>query len=135
MADLAIHLHATPPPARTITFNDGDLGDGTDKYWIQAITGLDGPNMRAPVDLVPLGDGGLIHAFWLAGARPVLEGVFVIESVGDTWVGLPDGDERRLRTRSGQALESNVSASATLAWTPTGQSAQSLTVYHNGQPA
>jgi hypothetical protein len=27
-----------------------------------------------------------------------------------------------------------VSATATLAWTPTGQSAQSLTVKHNGQP-
>ena len=32
------------------------------------------------------------------------------------------------------AVESNVAASATLAWTPTGQTAQSLTVYHNGQP-
>lgn len=117
----------------TITFNNGDLKDGTDKFWLQNIQGLDGPNVRAPVDNVPMGNGSLIHNFWLSGRTPVLEGMIVIESVplntGACQTAL-NVMEDALR----EAVESNVGASGTLSWTPTGQAAQSLTVYHNGQP-
>ena len=52
MADLIVqYVLTTPGP--DITFNTGDVGDGTDKYWITSIRGLDGPSIRAPVDPVP----------------------------------------------------------------------------------
>lgn len=120
-------------PGATIIFNNGDLGDGTDKFWLQDIQGLDGPNVRAPVDQVPMGNGSLLHAFWLSGRTPVLGGVLLIESVrrnGPLCQTALNEMEDNLRA----AVESNVAATATLAWTPTGQSAQSLTVKHNGQP-
>ena len=132
MADLATTYTYTASGG-TIVFNAGDLGDGTDKFWLQSILGLDGPNVRAPVDLVPMGDGSLLHDFWTSGRTPVLEGVLLIESVridGSACQTALNEMEDNLRA----AVESNVAASATLAWTPTGQSAQSLTVFHNGQP-
>lgn len=117
----------------TIIFNNGDLGDGTDKFWLQGIQGLDGPNVRAPVDLVPMGNGSLLHPFWLSGRTPVLEGVLLIESVPRNSSACQTAlNEMEDNLRA--AVESNVAASASLAWTPTGQSAQSLTVFHNGQP-
>ena len=78
----------------TIIFNNGDLGDGTDKFWLQAIQGLDGPNVRAPVDQVPMGNGSLLHAFWLSGRTPVLEGVLLIESVRRNRAALSDRAQR-----------------------------------------
>lgn len=132
MADLATTYTYTAPGG-TIIFNNGDLGDGTDKFWLQSIQGLDGPNVRAPVDPVPMGNGSLLHSFWLSGRTPVLEGVLIIESVpltGSACQTALNVLEDQLRA----AVESNVAATATLAWTPTGQAAQSLTVKHNGQP-
>lgn len=118
-------------PGATIIFNNGQIGDGSDKFWLQNIMGLDGPNGRAPVDNVPLGNGSLLHSFWLSGRTPVLEGVLLVESVGQA-----DCQEafNEMEDNLRAAVESNVAASATLAWTPTGQSAQSLAVFHNFQP-
>src|SRR5262245_7049965 len=82
MADVApTYTLATPGP--DIVFNQGDVGDGTDKYWITAIRGLDGPAIRAPVDVVPFGDGGLIHTFWKGPRRVVIDGILLIESPVD----------------------------------------------------
>lgn len=117
----------------TIIFNNGALGDGTDKFWLQGITGLDGPNVRAPVDNVPMGNGSLLHPFWLSGRTPVLEGLLLIESVPRN-SSLCQTALNEMEDNLNAAVTSNVAASATLAWTPTGQSAQSLTVFHNGQP-
>lgn len=133
MADLAC-VYTYTASGGTIVFNDGDLGDGTDKFWLQNIQGLDGPNGRASVDNVPMGHGSLIHAAWLSGRTPVLEGVIVIETVPLSSSGCQTAlNEMEDNLRA--AVESNVApTSATLAWTPTGQSAQSLTVFHNFQP-
>lgn len=132
MADLACTYTYTASGG-TIVFNNGDLGDGTDKYWLQNIQGLDGPNVRAPTDNVPMGNGSLLHTFWTSGRTPVLEGVIVIETVplnsADCQTAINEMEDN-LRA----AVESNVASSATLVWTPTGQSAQSLTVFHNAQP-
>lgn len=118
----------------TIVFNAGALGDGTDKFWLQNIGGLDGPNVRAPVDNVPMGNGSLIHAAWLAGRTPLLEGVLLIESVPRN-SSLCQTALNEMEDNLRAAVESNLApTSASLAWTPTGQSAQSLTVFHNGQP-
>lgn len=64
-----------------ITFNNGLPGDGTDLYWIQSIRGLDGPTIRAPVDDVPYGDGGLVHKFWKGPRRVSFDGVIIIQTV------------------------------------------------------
>lgn len=132
MADL-ICTYTYTASGGTIVFNSGTLGDGTDKFWLQNISGLDGIGVRAPTDLVPMGDGFLLHPFWKEGRLPVLEGVLIIESVALTSSACQTAlneMEKDLRV----AVDSNVSASATLAFTPTGQSASSLTVYYNGQP-
>lgn len=124
MADVAtIYTLTTPGP--DITFNQGDVGDGTDKYWITAIRGLDGPSIRAPVDPVPFGDGGIVHTFWKGPRRVVIDGILLVESPVDCM-------ERRndLAANLMSALSSIIAASGTLSWTPTGQAAQSLTVFN-----
>jgi hypothetical protein len=131
MADLATTYTLTTP-GPDITFNSGTLGDGTDKYWIQAIDGLDGPSVRAPVDPVPFGDGSLIHTFFKHGRRPIFDGVLIIETVpfGAACQAALNVLEDNLR----QALESIIAANGTLAWTPTGLAARSLSVRHPGEP-
>lgn len=132
MADL-VTTYTYTTSGGTIVFNQGDLGDGTDKFWLQGISGLDGIGVRAPVDNRPQTDGYLLHNFFKTGREPVLEGVLIIESVAI------DGPECQtalnvMEAALRAAVDSNVSASATLAWQPTGQSAASLTVYYNAQP-
>lgn len=124
MADVIVqYLLTTPGP--DITFNTGDVGDGTDKYWITSIRGLDGPSIRAPVDPVPFGNGGIVHTFWKGPRRVVVDGVLLIESPVNCM-------QRRnaLAVPLQQALASIIAATGTLAWTPTGQAALSLTVYN-----
>lgn len=126
MADLTVeYLLTTPGP--DITFNDGTLGDGTDKLWITAIDGLDGPDIRAPVDNVPFGDGGLIHTFWLGPRRVTFDGMLLLDPFD-----LVDCQERRnnLAFNLQNALSSIINAAGTLTWTPTGQAGQTLEVYN-----
>jgi hypothetical protein len=132
MADL-ITAYTYTTSGGTIIFNNGTLGDGTDKFWLHNVGGLDGPNVRAPIDHRPQADGSLLHRFWMAGREPVLEGVLIIETVplqSSSCQTALNVMEAALR----DAVESNVGASATLAWTPSGQAAASLTVYHHGIP-
>src|SRR6188768_4021764 len=80
MADIACS-HTYTTSGGTIIFNNGTLGDGTDKFWVHALPGLDGPDVRAPIDNVPFGNGSLLHRFWLEGCKFAVEGVFIIETV------------------------------------------------------
>ena len=125
MADI-VTAYTLTTPGGTIIFNNGVMGDGTDKYWLQSVQGLDGPEIRAPVDPVPFGDGGIIHTFWKGPRRPILEGVFLIES--STF----ESDCQFIRNTLSEALRvalnSIISTNGTLAWTPDGFSARSLTV-------
>jgi hypothetical protein len=126
VADLIVeYLLTTPGP--DITFNDGVLGDGNDKYWLDGIRGLDGPAIRAPVDLVPFGDGGIVHTFRLGPRRVIFEGMLLLDPPT-----LVDCQERRntLAFNLQDALASIIAASGTLGWTPTGGGAESLTVYN-----
>jgi hypothetical protein len=127
MADIVVPYTLTTP-GPDITFNNGSLGDGTDKYWLTSIQGLDGPVIRAPVDPVPFGDGGIVHNFWKGPRRPILEGMLLIESSTN------QGDCQELRNDLAfnlrDALDSIIQVSGTLSWTPTGQAAESLTVYN-----
>jgi hypothetical protein len=126
MADLTVEYTLTTP-GPDITFNDGALGDGNDKYWITAIQGLDGPDIRAPVDPVPFGDGGLIHTFWLGPRRVIFDGMLLLD---------PSTYENCQLRRNNLAFElqnallSIVNAAGTLSWTAVGQAAVSLAVFN-----
>lgn len=127
MADLIVTYTLTTP-GPDITFNNGSLGDGNDKYWITAIQGLDGPDIRAPVDLVPFGDGGIVHTFRKGPRRVVIDGMLLLDPFT-----LEDCQERRndLAFDLQDALDSIIAASGTLTWNPTGSvTSQSLTVYN-----
>ena len=132
MADLATTYTLTTP-GPDITFNNGSLGDGTDKYWIQALPGLDGPDVRAPIDPVPFGNGAIIHTFWQAGRRFTVDGVLIVETVPLNSAECQQAlnvMEDQLR----QAVVSIIAADGTLSWTPAGLGARSLTVRHDAQP-
>ncbi len=126
MADLSTPYTLTTGGGN-ITFNDGFLGDGQDKYWITNINGLDGPVIRAPVDNVPFGDGGLVYDFRKGPRHPVFDGMLLIESSNS------QGDCQMLRNDLAadltDALDSILPPTfGTLSWTPAGQSALSLSV-------
>ena len=124
MADLTVqYVLTTPGP--DITFNAGTLGLAPDKYWIDSIIGLDGPAIRAPVDLVPFGDGGIIHTFRKGPRRVLMEGHLLLDP--PTLVNCQDR-RNDLAFPLYAALESIIDADGTLAWTPVGQAAMSLTV-------
>lgn len=112
----------------TIVFNDGVLGDGVDKFWLSSVNGLDGPVIRAPVDLVPFGDGGIIHTFRKAPRRPVFDGMLLIESSRSQ--ALCQTLRNDLVADLEAALNSILTAAGTLAWTPAGQAALSLSVFY-----
>lgn len=131
MADISA-TYTLATPGGTITLNSGDLKDGTDKYWLSNIQGLDGTSIRAPIDNVPYGDGGIVHDFWKGPRHVVFEGTLVTESVGfpsvgDDCITVQNAMEAALIT----ALESTLRADGTLTWTPLGQGARSLTVRHD----
>ncbi len=115
----------------TITFNGGTLGGGSidDLYWIATINGLDGPTIRAPIDDVPFGDGGIVHKFWKGPRHPILEGSLVVQSV-------PFGNSQCQEILNGMeddlnaALDSILQTAGTLAWTPAGGSPHSLAVFY-----
>jgi hypothetical protein len=115
--------------AGTIVFNDGVLGDGTDKYWVTAIQGLDGPAIRPPVDLVPFGDGGIIHTFRKGPRRPVFDGMLLIESSRSQAVCMTLRNDLVVALET--ALDSMLAPNTgDLTWTPAGQSPLLLDVYY-----
>ena len=128
MADLSTTYTLTSGGGN-ITFNNGTLGDGTDKYWITNINGLDGPVIRNPVDLVPFGDGGIIHTFRKGPRRPVIDGMLLIES--STNQGLCQMLRNDLVADLTDCLDAILTTSGTLSWTPAGQSGLSLAVFYD----
>jgi hypothetical protein len=127
MADVSVEYRLATNVG-DIIFNDGVLGDGTDKYWLTSINGLDGPVIRAPVDLVPFGDGGIVHTFRKGPRRVVFDGMLLIESSRS------QADCMTLRNDLVAALEagldSMLTSSGDLHWTPSGQSAIRLRLFY-----
>lgn len=129
MADFSVSYVLTTPGG-TITFNSTGTDDfnvyGSNEYYITDGQGLDAAPIRAPIDNAPQADGGLVHNFWKGPRHIVLEGALIIRSthVQNTIRSLRNSMEAALLT----ALESILQADGTLAWTPAGQGARSLTV-------
>lgn len=127
MADVSTTYTLTTP-GPDIVFNSGSLGDGQDKYWLSSVQGLDGPVIRAPVDLKPFGDGGIVHTFRKGPRRPVFDGMLLIESSRSQAVCQELREDMAAALRA--ALDSIITTSGSLGWTPAGQAAKSLTVYN-----
>jgi hypothetical protein len=124
MADVSAAYTLTTPGG-IIAFNDGS----TDEFFITTISGLEAAQIRAPVDNRPQTDGGIVHDFFFGPQQITVDGIFRIRSsyVQNTILTVRNEMTEDLRT----ALNSILRADGTLAWTPLGQSAESLTVrYH-----
>lgn len=130
MADLAC-IYTLTTPGGTISFNNGDLKTLDDLYWISEIEGLDGAPIRSQVDSAPQADGGIVHTAWKAARQVTMQGAIIVQSIPFGAACLPVRNEMEDDLRV--ALESIIRADGTLAWTPNGGSAQSLTVRHNIQ--
>jgi hypothetical protein len=109
-------VYTLTTPGVDITFNSG-----TDIYRILDIVGLDQAPIRAPVDDSPQTDGGIIHSFYYGPRHFTVEGVLL---PGDATPTTRNTMEANLIS----SLEAILRADGTWAWTPTGQSARSLTV-------
>lgn len=122
MADIGVEYELVTP-AGTIIFNDQDEHD---KIYIVTIGGLGGSSIRAPIDNVPFGDGGLVHDFWDGPRHMPVDGIFLITSTQrmNDVVEIRNDFEEELRT----ALYSIRRDDGTLTWTPQGQSERALTV-------
>src|SRR5215467_3228867 len=84
MADIAAEF-TLMTPGGTVVFNGGDIDAGDDElYWITQIDGLDGVDIRAPVDNAPVTDGGLIHDFYEGPRLMTWEGVLFIDPAKHT---------------------------------------------------
>jgi hypothetical protein len=121
MTDIAAGYLLTTPGGN-ISFNDG----AEDQYYITSIRGLESGVIRAPIDSMPQTDGAIIHDFFFGQQSIVVDGFFFITSsrVMNTILAQRNTMTSALRT----ALNSILRADGTLAWTPLGQSAESLTV-------
>lgn len=109
-----------------IVFNDGALGDGTDKYWLTSVNGLRS-QLRTPFDVVPFGDGGTSYTTRRAPTLPIFDGLYLIESSRN------QADCQELRNAMAEDLEAALDSilsptTGTLTWTPIGGSSQSLAV-------
>ena len=126
MADVGVQYVLTTGGG-TVYFND----DSADQIYITEVDGLGGAPIRAPIDEVPFGDGGIVHDFWKGPRHIIVDGVFLITSTRkqDSIVAIRNTFEEDLRA----ALESILQADGTFAWSPQGQGARSLTVRHDVQ--
>ena len=98
---------------------------GQDQFYITEIRGLAAPTLRTPFDNVALGDGGLIHDFWFGPRHILIEGTILVQStsIENSIVVIRNGMEDDLN----DALNSMLRADGTLAFTPQGESARSIT--------
>lgn len=126
MADVGV-AYTLDTPSVDIVFNlFTDPFEGQDQFYITEIRGLGSPAIRTPIDSVPLGDGALVHDFWLGPRHIGIEGTILVMSttIMNDIVEIRNEMESDLST----ALESILRADGTLSFTPQGGSLTSYTV-------
>ncbi|HEY1309279.1 MAG TPA: hypothetical protein VGF24_37325 [Vicinamibacterales bacterium] len=130
MADVACP-YTLAAPGGTIYFNDG----AADQYYIQAVHGLDGAPIRAPIDDVPFGDGGLSYNFWKGGRHVSIEGIFLIQTIdcGPGLVTIWNQMEEALRVAL-ESIAATIADTGSLSWTPTGLALRTLGSVRNDVP-
>ena len=125
MADVGV-VYTLTTPGPDIVFNQfTDPFVGEDQYYITEIRGLESPVLRTPTDPVPLGDGALIHDFWYGQTSIAIEGIILVQSthIENDIVEIRNDMTADLKS----ALDSILRADGTLAFTPQGEGAQSIT--------
>ena len=95
-----------------------------DQFYITELRGLESPALRVPQDPVPLGSGALIHDFFYGATHITFEGVILVDSteIMDDIVEIRNSMTQDLK----DALDSILAANGSLAWTPQGEGAQSI---------
>lgn len=103
-----------------------------DEYFIKSIDGEDGIPVRAPIDMVPHGDGGIIHDFWDEPRHITVKGVITLDPA------LSGFDQIVQRNTMEDALIAACYAirrsSTTWSRSRSGMGDQSLSVYCDMQP-
>jgi hypothetical protein len=125
MADVGV-VYTLTTPGPDIVFNQfTEPFTGHDQYYITEIRGLEAPSLRTPQDPIPLGDGALIHDFYYGATHITIEGVIIVDStqICNSQVAIRNSMTNDLK----DALNSILRANGTLAWTPQGQGAQTIT--------
>lgn len=113
----------------TAVFNGGDVGDGTDIYYLTNIVGLDVADIRAPQFLTPLAHGGYKPVKWLEHPlHPRFEGVLLVQSVAS-------GNGCRQRRNEmwhhlKNVLRAMYDSPGTLTWNEPGVGSFSLSVFY-----
>ena len=125
MPDIAVPYVLTGPSS-AITFNDGSA----DQFFITNLLGLAGAPIRAPIDDLAYTDGARGYNWWKGGRHITVEGTFFVTSAlmcTPEMVTVWNQMEENLRDLLDDisALET---ATASFAWTPTGATAQNITV-------
>lgn len=126
MADVGV-VYTLTTPGPDITFNQFTTPyTKQNQFYITEIRGLAAPSIRTPTDPVPLGDGALVHPFWFGARHISIEGTLLIQStaIPNSVVQIRNVMEDDLS----DALNSILRADGTLAFTPQGESARSITV-------
>lgn len=117
MADPSAVYTLTPPVGSPIVFNNGNIGDGTDLYWLSDITGVDEADVRAPRFRKPVTDGANVLRRYEDGLLPVVEGMYLVQSV-------PQNQCMRIRNQMRWALLACLrackAAAGTLTWAEAG---------------
>lgn len=127
MADIACP-YTLATPGGTVFFNDGS----DNQFYIQGISGLGTPPIRAPIDDVPYGNNSVGYDFWLGGRHIAIEGLFLCPGflcgtpLVTQWNLMEDALNAALLS-----IASITTATGTLTWTPTGGSARALVVRHD----
>jgi hypothetical protein len=128
MPDFAAQYTLSPPAGSPVLFNTGEIGDGTDVFFITDVKGLDSADLRTPQFKRPLAHGGYKPVPWLEDPlHPRFEGVFLVQTsqpgsaaCHSTRIGMYHDLKTALRACLG-------TSTGTLTWTEDGDS-QSLAV-------
>lgn len=132
MADISVPWTLSTT-GTSVVFNNGTLFSSDDMYYLTEVTGMDGVPLRLPTDLVPLGDGGIVHSAWLGPRHAILEGLFLIQSTRDQTTIRTIRNQMEIDLR--EALDACISpAFGNLSWTPAGQSGIFVNVYRDETP-
>lgn len=109
------------PEEVTVEFSGSGSDDG---YKITNMIGVDQAPIRATIDPLPMGDGGVIHPFLLGPRHITVEGVVLPAATNPTQAAACN----ELMDELIAALDAIVRADGTFTWSPTGVAARSLTV-------
>src|SRR5262249_21343071 len=118
MADVGVGYRLTTP-AGTIGFTLG--APAVDLRYISGSQGRAQAPVRAPMDDVPFGDGGLWYNFWKGPRHMIFDGVFLIQSVfwGDPVIIIRNQMEEDMRVAL-ESIASGIADTGSLEWKPQG---------------